>query len=143
MAKETLATVKITFKAFKKIMKVWNNMADQDETLLKTKFGYAMKRFFDKNIDIVFKDYNQKLTSIRIDHALVDEKTKALLTKEVKTPGGREFEYGKEELKAVIAAEQKLEAEWEKKEFDIYPYICKDVPELDEVQLEVFKGFVV
>lgn len=143
MTKEKLDTVKVTFKAFKNIMSTWNGMVDEDETVLSTKLGYAVKRFFDKNLESVFEEYNVKLSTIRIDHALTDEKTKALLKREVKKHGEREFEYDKEGLKATLEAERKLEKEWQNKEFDVTPFICKDLPELNEIQKEAFKGYVI
>ena len=93
----------------------------EDDNLKNTKFGYAYKRVAEKNYYPRVKEYNLKLTDIRIDHALVDETTKAIKT----TEKGRGFEYTKEELKAVIRAEDKLLKEWNIKEYEIEPYFCK------------------
>ena len=88
----------------------------------------------------VFEEYNSELNMIRIDHALSDEKTRAILM--APKGEGREFQYSKEGLKAVMQAEKELVEKWNKKEFEVEPYLAKEVPELTEEQVEAFTGFV-
>lgn len=137
--KETTATVKITFDKFLKIVNETNTIARNAPNLLKTKFGYALRRFIEINQDTVFSDYNLALSTIRIDNALIDETTKALLTKD----DDRGFQYGKDGLKKLITEEKKLENEWKDKEFDVKPFISAHVPDLDDDQKELFGGYVI
>ena len=139
MPKNKEDSVKVTFKQFSKIVNKWNEMTAKTPDLAQTKFGYAVKRFFETNSPIVYKDYNLRLSTIRIDNALEDEKTKAVLTK----VSNRGFEYNKEGLKNVMKQEQALEDEFENKEFEVVPYFSKDFPKMNDQEVEVFKGFVV
>ena|SRR3990167_46807 len=106
----------------------------------KSKFGYAIKKVLT-SLTKVFEEYNSELDMIRIDHALSDEKTKAILM--APKGEGRQFQYSKEGLKAVIQAESELVKRWNIKEFEVEPYLAKEVPELTEEQVEAFIGFVV
>lgn len=131
-------TARITFEHFNKISNTWSRMVKNNPKLSETKMGYAIKRFFEQNLEVVFDEYNLKLSTIRIDNALTDEKTKAVLT----ANNNRGFEYDREGLKKVLKQEHELDNEWKAKEFDVVPFICKDIPEMDEVEFDTFKGFV-
>lgn len=113
----------------------------QRNPLLKvSKFGYAYKRFADKSLKKVFDLYNEELAMIRIDNALVNEVTKAVIL----TGIGRGFEYNKEGLKNVIREEIKLSIVWETKEFEIEPYFTKDLPEnLSDDEKELMQGIII
>ncbi len=134
--------IKKTFKELSELDNMIAVMYAGDENLKNTKFGYAYKRFAEKNYYSVLKEYNEKLVDIRIDHALTDEVTKALLT----TDKGRGFEYDKEGLKATIKEESKLEKEWDVKEFEVEPFFCKAefLPkELTDEQEEMLDGILI
>ena len=133
--------IKKTYKELNELDSVVAEMYIKNPDLKNGKFGYAYKRFYEKNLKTPFMDYFQALSDIRIDNALVDEKTKALLT----TDKGRGFEYSKEGLKEVIKAEKKLEIEWFKKDIEVEPYIIKEenLPELNEEQIELMTGILI
>lgn len=133
----------MTFKEMKEFNGVWKTMKALTPTLEQTKFGYAVKRFLDKNIIPVFDQYNEKLSIIRIENALEDANTKAVITKNDAIMGGRGFEYSRDGLKTVIKEEIKLDAEWDPKSFKIEPVVAKDVPKLTEEQTDTFKGRVI
>ena len=142
MAKEQ--AIKMTFKDMKRFNAMWNNYKKYNPDVEQTKLGYAFKKFFVKSIEPVFEEYNLLLSVIRVENALEDEKTKAVLTKNDTMIGGRGFEYSKDGLKAVMKAEVALDDEWDPKEFTVEPFITKDVPKkLTEEEQETFKGFII
>lgn len=136
--------IKKTFKELNKFSDVVRNMVGKNKDLMETKFGYAIKRFEEKNLSEIYREYNQELTMVRIDHALANKDTGALV-RDPNPQSQRGFEFDKEGLKAVIKAEMKIEKEWMPKEFEVQPYICKpeNLPkDLTEEQIEVFTGLV-
>jgi hypothetical protein len=143
MAKEN--KLKMTFKQMKNFNHIWNEMVRFQPSLAETKLGYAFKRFFTKNIEPIFEEYNGHIAMVRIENALEHKDTKAVLTKDDVRTGGRGFEYSKDGLKAVIKAEIDLAKEWDPKEYEVEPYISKDVPKkvLSEEQVEAFTGFII
>lgn len=141
--REVTKKIKMTFKQMREMNGAFSILEHKNPLIAETKFGYAFKRFFEKNIAHVFKEYNMKLSIIRIESALTDEKTKAVLTSDDAQKGGRGFQYNKEGLKDVMVAESKLEENWDSKEYDVEPFISKDVPKLNESEIEVFKGFII
>src|SRR3990167_5815263 len=116
------------FKKLKEIDSVVANLYTKIPTLQEGKFGYGYKRFYEKNLAPTQKEYIQELQDARIDNALVDEKTKALLKDP--DPRSRGFQYTKEGLKALVKAERELDQKYDEKEIEIEPYIIKDLPEL-------------
>ena len=136
--------MKMTFEKMKELNSTYMEMCRRNEALPNTKFGYAVEKFLKLNIISVFKEYNSLLADIRIEHALEDPETKAVISKPQATPNDRGFEYSRDGLKKVIKAENDLEKSWDAKEYDVEPYLCKekDIPELNETYLEVFKGYV-
>ncbi len=133
--------IKKTYKELSKLDMVVVQMYIKSPELKDTKFGYGYKRFYEKNLKSVFHEYFVHLSDVRIDNALIDERTKAIIT----TEGGRGFEYSREGLKAVIRAEKTLEEEWGLKEFEVEPYIIKseDMPKLTDEQSELMKGILI
>lgn len=132
-----------TFKELKEIDVMIGRMYKEDTELRDGKFGYGYKRFAEKNFYPKNKEYFQELSDVRIDNALVDEKTKALLIDS--NPLSRGFQYDKEGLKALMKAERVLEDKWDNKVVEIEPYIVKkeDLPKLTEVQKEALKGVLI
>ncbi len=131
--------IKKTFKELQDIDNEVGAMYRVNPDLQNTKFGYAYKRFAEKGFYKFTKDRMYELSDIRIDYALVDEKTKAILTND--TPRG--YQYDKDGLKAVIKAERDMYDAWDAKEFDVEEYIMKpeNLPEdLTEEQKELFAG---
>lgn len=131
-------TIKKTFEELNELDGIVGNMFQDDENLANSKFGYGYKKFYKKNLKKVFEDYREVITDMYIDNALVDDKTKALIT----TEKGRGFAFDKAGIKQVIKEEKKILNEWNKKEFDIEPYIMapENLPELSEIETEALKG---
>lgn len=133
--------MKKTFKDLLEIDGMVGLMYKKNPILKDTKFGYGYKRFYIKNIEKIKEEFTNELTDLRIDNALVDEKTKALLSDP--NPNSRGFQYSKEGLKALIKAENELEDKWDLKEVEVEPYFIKRefFPEnLTDDQFEVFTG---
>ncbi len=110
--------------------------------LRESKFGYAYRRFYDKNLKKILGEYNEDLAMVRIDGALTNDETGELL---ISHEGGRGFKYSKDGLKNVIKAERKLDEQWATKEFDVEPYFIKPeyFPEdINDEQKELMKGIV-
>lgn len=132
--------VKKTFKQLRDFDVMVSQMYKENPELEKTKFGYAVKRFNEKNYIPHLKDYRTDIENAHIDNALTDSTTQAvLLDKE----SGRGFSYSKDGLKAVIKDEERIMSEWDKKEFEIETYQCKELPELTEEQRELFTGILI
>lgn len=108
-------------KTYKQLSQLDNAVAEmivKNPDLKSAKFGYHYRIFHEKNLKPIFDDYNKALAHIRIDCALTNPTTKALMT----TESGRGFEFSKEGRKMVIQAEMDLEKEWDNKNFEIEPY---------------------
>jgi len=114
-----------TFKHLSELDKNVGYLYGVTPSLGETKFGYAYKRFVEKNYKKIYQDYVNEITFIRIDNALEDQETKMVLRSKEDSRG---FQYSKEGLKAVIKAEQDLDASWEQKEFEVEPFIVKELP---------------
>lgn len=105
-----------------------------------TKFGYGYTRFYEKNLRDVFSDYYVALEDLRIDNALEDKETKAVI-RDRNDPRG--FKYTKDGLRKTIAAERLLVKEWNLKEFEVEPYFItpENLPkDLTDEQKEAFLG---
>ena len=108
--------------------------------LRESKFGYAYNKFYKDNIQPTSELLAEEINLARIDNALEDEKTKAIIRDE-KSPRG--YAYSKEGEKAVIAAEKTISQKFEQKEIEIKPYISSYIPEMTEEQKELLKGLVI
>lgn len=133
--------MKKTFKELQDLDQIVGSMYQADEKLKETKFGYAYKRFCDKNYIPVIKEYNDAIADARLDHALENETTKEVITDQTNYRG---FKYSKEGLKKVIEAERKLKLEWDGRELEITPYVSAYLPEdLTEEQKEALTGCLI
>ena|ERR1035437_7192923 len=132
--------MKKTFEDLLEIDGVVAQLYTKEPTLKESKFGYAYNRFHAKNYAPTVKEFQEALTYARIDNALEDEKTKALLTDEKNTRG---YQFSKEGLKNCIKAENKIIEEFYKKEIEIIPFFSPFIPEgITETQIETLKGCV-
>lgn len=106
-----------------------------------SKFGFAYKKFYRKNLKEIFDDYFEELEAIRINNALVDEKTKALLLGD----GGMVYKYSKDGKMNVLKEERALNKDWFERVFEIEPYFVKpeNLTEFNEMELELMKGILV
>ena len=128
------------FKQLKQIDAIYGKLL-ADEKYKQTKIVYALKRFSEKNLVKMFGDYNKELEDIRIDNALTDKDTQAILYEEK----GGSYKYSKEGLKAVLKKIREVSEEWNEKEFEVEPFICKEIPKgliLEEDELEVLEGVI-
>ena len=107
--------------------------ANEEETKLK----YAIERTGEK-VNLVTKEYQQKLQDLRLEHAYSDDKGKVPFT--IAQNGEREYEYTKEGLKALDKAIEDLF----KSEVEVEVYYTTELPDgLDEGFKNLFKGFVI
>lgn len=130
-----------TYKDIKKLDELVGEMYTKDKTLKDTKFGYAYKRFVEKNYIPTQKEFNEAIQMCWIDNTL-EGKDKEVL----KDPTDRRgFKFSKEGLKKVIETEKKLIEEYEAKEITIVPHIPSYVPpldDLDEEEIELLNIFI-
>lgn len=132
-----------TFKELQDADMIVGGLYQKNPDLKNSKFGYAWKRFTDKNYVPMVKEFNEDLAGIRVDHALEDANSKEILIDRMNPRG---FKYSKEGLKAVMKAEKELEATYNAKEIEITPYVTTAIPEeveaLGDEQKEVLTGLV-
>lgn len=133
--------MKRTFKELREVDRIVGKLYTRIPTLHATKFGYAYKRFAEKNYVPTGNEYNSMLDICRIENALEDPNTKAIMTDLM---DDRKYKFSKEGLKAVIAAEIRIEKEYNAKELPITPFISVYVPEdLSEEEYETLKGLII
>ncbi len=132
--------IKKTFEDLKKIDKIHESLL-KVEGFKNTKLAYAFKRLTEKSLKDIFTEYHEAINDIKIDFALVDEKTKALLFNETNT----DYQNSKEDRKKLLKKLKEVNAEWDKKEFEIEPFICNDLGdmELDQYDTEILKGVII
>ncbi|MEK6882279.1 MAG: hypothetical protein AABY22_21855 [Nanoarchaeota archaeon] len=133
--------MKKTFKKLREIDFVIGELYRANDSLRNTKFGYAYKRFVEKNYKPLFSELQEKVSIIRIDNALEDEKTKEILIDN--NPLSRGYKYSREGLKKCIEQENKIVKEYDVKEVDVEPFISSFVPKLTEEQEDTLKGFLI
>ncbi len=131
-------------KTYKELDRLDNAVAEMFKKypdLISAKFGYHYRIFHEKNLKLVFSEYNKALAHIRIDYALVNPATKALMV----SGNPRGFEYSKEGLKEVMDAESNLENEWQDKKFEIEPYMIgvENIPNITFELTELSKGILI
>lgn len=132
--------MKKTFKELKKLNGTYIDLVKEHPSINNTKFGYAWNKFFNKNLEPIFKEYNSILIGLSAENGLTDKETGEILM----TNMGRGFKFSKEGFKKLIEAENKLEEEWNSKEYEIEPYFTSDIPkDLNFIQLEEFEGFII
>ena len=129
-----------TFKELQEVDMMVGGLYQKTPTLKESKFGYAYKRFTDKNYMPYVKDFNEELGALRVQHALEDPNTKEVIIDRMNPRG---FKYSKAELILLMAEERKLAEKWDEKEITIIPYLSKLIPEdLEEEQREMLDGLV-
>lgn len=129
-----------TFKELQEIDELVGGLYAEDDKIKLSKFGYAYKRFSDKNYVPLLKEFQQELYDIRIEDALEDEKTKEILVDKTNYRG---FKYSKDGLKRVVIAERNLALKFDKKEVEVIPFISTYVPEgLPEEVIEQLTGII-
>jgi len=125
------------------IDEIVNNLYVKNPKLKDGKFGYAYKRFYEKNLKDVLEEMQEKMTDCRIDNALVDEKTKELLYDSSDKGGQKLYKYTKDGMKKLLEDTRNIKKEYEKKEVKIEPYYASDVPDMIEEEKEALKGCLI
>ncbi len=137
---EKIKTIR-TFKELREIDALVGQLYSKNPNIRNTKFGYAYKKFSQKNYNNLFQEFRDKIDYIRVDNALEDSNTKEVLYSQADERG---FKYSKEGLKKCIAEENKAVEEYNAKEIEIDPYISSVVPEeLTEDDKELLKGLLI
>lgn len=134
-------TIKKTFKELGEVNELVGELYKNDPKLKDTKFGYAFKRFMEKNYEPTNKEMQEKLIDVRIDNALEDKLTKEIMMDKTNS---RQMKYSKDGLKKCIAAERKIYDEFDGIEIEIIPFITTQIPTvLIDEQKEVLKGLII
>lgn len=132
--------MKKTFKELQEIDILVGGLYQRNPKLRDSKFGYAYKRFTDKNYVPHVREFNEELSALRVQHALEHPSTKEVMV-DLQSPRG--YKYSKSELINLMGAEKRLQDEWDKKEFDITPFLSATIPdELEEEHREMLAGIV-
>ncbi len=132
--------IKRTFKELQEVDAMVGGLYQAKPTLKDSKFGYAYKRFTEKNYAPLVRDFNEELMGVRVQYALEDDKTKEVLIDRMNPRG---FKYSKEGLKNVMMEERKLSEKWDVKEVVITPFLSPTIPEgLTEDQEKMLSGLV-
>jgi hypothetical protein len=123
-----------------KIDTLIGNLFKRNPSLQNTKFGYAYKRFFEKNIEQILSEYRKEIKLAQVNNALEDPKTNEIL---IDPQNPRGYKYSKEGLAKIISEEFEIEKEWFEKEIEVEPFFSSHVPEelLDE-EKEELKGLL-
>lgn len=132
--------MKKTFKQLQEIDEVVGGLYLKDENLRGSKFGYAYKRFSEKNYVPAIKEMNEEILTVRIDDALEDQKTKEIISDQANFRG---FKYSKEGLKSVIKKEKDIRDSWDEKEIEITPHISTLIPEMTDDEKEILTGTLI
>ena len=107
-----------------------------------TKAGYAIKRLLEKQFSSHFDDYNQELEFKRIDLALTDKETGAILTNKVS--GGRNYQYTPVSLKKLIQEEDAILKKWNLKNIEFESWFVTELPkDITDQEKEAFKDFII
>jgi len=131
--------MKKTFKELRELDVMMGELYRTDPTVRNTKFGYAYKRISDKIYFPAVKEYHADLAMVRLDHALTDPVTRAIL---LDNETNRGYKYDKAGMKDVIEGEYDLIGLFDKKEFEVESYAVKkeDVP--PQLKLDTYADLV-
>jgi hypothetical protein len=129
-----------TFKELQEVDALVGELYVKDKTLQASRFGYAYKRFSDKNYSPLIKELQDEMFMIRINNALENPQTKEVL---VDATSKRGFKFSKAGLTQCIKDENVLMEKFNEKEIEIKPYVSTLVPELAEEETELLKGLVI
>jgi hypothetical protein len=132
-----------TFGELLEIHDLMEDMFTKNESLRNTKFGYAYKRFFEKNTKPLSDKMREEVADNQLENALVDEKTKEILYTDARQLN---YRFDKEGTKRVIDFNRKIFKEYKEKVVEIIPWIItqdKDKPELTLEQQEMLTGLII
>ena len=131
-----------TFRELQEVDLLVGSLYEKKPELKDSKFGYAYKRFIEKNYVTHLREFQHQLNDVRIDNAMEDPKTKEVLRDPTNTRG---FRYTKEGLKKVIEQENDITEKWDTKEIEVEPYVCpvESLPPLTDSQKELLVGILI
>lgn len=130
-----------TFKQLQEADNVVGEMYAKNPDVKNTKFGYAWKKFAEKNYSPIIKELNEKLADNRLENALEDPNTKEILYANAERT---EYRFSKEGLKKLITSNRAILEEYSNREFEITPFFSTYIPEdLTDEQREVLTGLVI
>ena len=131
-----------TFKQLREADQLVGDLYSKVKGLEVTRFGYAWKRFTDKNYIPTLKKFQEEINDARIDNALEDPTTKEVLRDQMNPRG---FKYTKEGLKAVIKKENEITNRYDLVEIEVKTSQVAEekLPKLDEEQREQHVGMVI
>ena len=130
-----------TFKELSELDALVGALYAKNRSLEQTKFGYAVKRFFEVNYVPVVRDYNEELKELRVKYALTDKVTNEVLI-DAQNPRG--FKYGKEDQIKLMKEERALAESYDTKVIEVTPFISGFIPkEATEYDKEQLKGLII
>jgi len=131
-----------TFKQIREADLLVGQLYQTTPELSETKFGYAWKRFIEKNYIPTLKKLQEEVNDARIDNALEDPTTKEVLRDQTNPRG---FKYTKEGLKAIIKKENEINDRYDLVEIEVEPHIVdtKNLPKLNDEQRDALVGMVI
>lgn len=139
MKQENNEKITKTFLELRSIDFQMNSLYMKNPKMENTKLAYAWKRFLEKNLTTIYKEFERKLQNIKLENALEDPKTKELL----KDATGQ-YKYDKVGERNRIEQENALLDEYSDKPIEIEPYYATSVPEdLSEYYWELLKGLII
>ncbi len=128
------------FKELQEIDEIVGGLYKKNPALPNGRFGYWYNKFYKKNVTPILTEIGEKIADIRLDNAMVDEKTKEILYSEDK----QSYKITKDGMKKVNEQTRALHKEYEEKEVDVTPMISSEVPvELQEEDKELLKGLLI
>jgi hypothetical protein len=135
--------MKKTFKELIEVDKMIGDMYASNPELPSTKFGYAYKRYSEKTYWPMVKDRQEAINEARIDNALTDKVTGAII---YDNKNKRGYAFSPAGLKEVIKAEKRIAEDWNEREMDIKEHFCAktNIPkELTPELKKALKGLVI
>jgi hypothetical protein len=133
-------------KTFKQLLEADSVVAElylKDKALENSKFGYAWRKFYEKNITPINKEFHERLEDLRIENALEDSITKEIIYGEPDKRGNKPYKFSREGLTKLTKQVRELNREYDNKEIEVVKYISSYVPKLTEEETEILKGLVI
>ena len=98
------------------------------------KLSYACKKV-QKRLAEYIEDYVDKIKDLDIEFASVDDKGNLVIHND-------RYTYKPDKLRTLNEAKKKLWKENKDKEYEFESYICPELPELTQEELDILEGFV-
>ncbi len=98
------------------------------------KLSYACKKV-QKRLAEYIEDYVDKIKDLDIEFASVDDKGNLVIHND-------RYTYKPDKLRTLNEAKKKLWKENKDKEYEFESYICSELPELTQEELDILEGFV-